>query len=227
MKNMKKIITLALPVFALALTSCGDKAKTVSYDQMRRFASETYDQYALDTVPASYTINFNKFQANAKISYITATGGTDSYDINFALNDTKVVFRNLYSVCLSSALVDNVERYYSDFVGIALSLKEEPPIKMAYQLLNNNRSKIDFSANEKLFGSVLIKLLQFVAGALDMASAAAGYIPSDYTPGETDPQITKAVYGMIMYIAQMIQTIPFVGQYILPSTIFKFMNLLL
>lgn len=202
-KNMKRLAALSLPLVALSLASCNNGPKYISYDKMRRFASETYDQYALDAVPATFTTNLNKVEANVVIDYKTPEGGSDSLVFSFGFSGVHVVVKDQYAYCLSSTLVDMIEQYYSDFAGIALSLKEEPPVQLNYELIGGNRSKVGLTASENLVGSVLVKLLQLGAGVLDAASAYAGFIPF---MGGTEPQkessliICQAINGMLKAI---------------------------
>lgn len=201
--NMKKIVALALPVVTLTLTSCGDQSKTITYDKMRRFATEQYDQYALDAVPTTYKFNFNKMQAALDVDYTTPSGGSQAFTFSFGFNGIHAVFKDRYAVCLSSGLVDTIEKYYSDFVGLAISLREEPPIQMLYHLMSNNCTKIDLTASEKLVGSVLVELLQFVAGTIDLISSFTGFIPNIDQLTEDTPRIIQMV---VMYIYQIVNS---------------------
>lgn len=199
--NMKKIIALALPVVTLTLTSCGNRSKTITYDKMRRFASEQYDQYALDSIPTTYKYDFNKMQAVMDVDYTTPSGGSQTFAFSFGFNGIHAVLKDRYAVCLSSSLVDKIEKYYSDFVGLAISLKEEPPIQMLYHLIGDNCTMIDLSANEKLVGSVLVELLQFGAGVIDLVSSFTGFIPS-LDQIDSAPKTTQMI---MMYIYQLVQ----------------------
>lgn len=230
-KNMKHLITLALPVVALTFTSCGNGPKTITYEQMRRFATETYDEHALDTIPATYVANLNKMQMDVVVNYTTPEGGSDSFNIAFGFNDIHISFKDRYAVVLSSTLIDSIEQYYSDFVGMAVSLKQEPPIQMLYQLLGNNCSKIDFVANEKIVGSVLVKLLQFLGGSLDLASSLSGFIPNpeDVVDPEVefkDKPIVLAIYETVLSLAKSLGKISFISEYAeyIPTVIFTMMD---
>lgn len=227
-KNMKRLISLVLPVVAITTTSCGNATKTISYEQMRRFVSETYDDHAIDTIPVTYFANLNKAQADVTINYTTPDGGADSSDIAFGFNGIHLSIKDKYAYMLSSTLLDNIEQYYCDFAGLAVSVKQEPPIQMLYQLTGNNCSKINFVANEKIVGAFLIKLLQFFGATLDAVSSVSGFIPmgNDVDPSElTDPMV-KNVYMAVMAIAEALGNVPLVGTYaaFVPTVIFGLMN---
>lgn len=217
-KNTKRFISLVLPVVAITATSCGNATKTVTYDQIRQYAVDNYDQYALDTVPAVFTANFNTLYANILVEYKTPEGGEDAFTIGFGLGGIHVTFNDKYAVSLSSVLIDNIEKYYSDFVGFAVSLKEEPPIKMIYQLASNNCAKIDVTTNEKLVGSVLVKLLQMLFGAFDIFSSTFGYLPEiDEEKAPTNPALAE-IYEQIIKMSSKYDILDAV------STAFEVMN---
>lgn len=204
-KNMKRLATLSLPLVALSLTSCNNGPKYTTYDKMRRFAVETYDQHALDAVPTTVTTNFNKAQANIVIDYKTPDGGSNSLTFSFGFSGVHVVVKNQYAYCLSSTMIDMIEQYYSDFAGIAVSLQKEPPLQMNYALTGNNCSKIELTAKEQLVGSVLVKLLQLGTSVVDIASKLAGYIPTNTQPSQ---QITKYIVMGIQGLLTLLFPIP-------------------
>lgn len=175
-KNMKHAFILALPVMALATTSCST-SRVVSYEQFRRFAVNHYDQYALDTVPAVYKYNFNKMQANIVFDYTTPTGGSDSLTFSFGYNGIHVAIKDKYAMSLSSTAVDTIEKYYSDLSGIAISIIDERPIDMDYILTGDYRTMIDLTTGHHLTGDFLIRIIQLVIGAADIVSSQTGYIP--------------------------------------------------
>lgn len=205
--KMRKIITLALPIAALSLTSCGNNSKNVTYDAMRRFATEHYDQNALDAIPAIYRANFNKFQAGIDVSYATPDGGNESFNINFAFNGIHLEVKDRYAVCLSSTLVDMIEQYYSNFLGLAVSLKEEPPIQMLYQLFGDNHAKVKLGASEKLVSSFVIELVKFINSAFSALSDFVGYVPLDGSIQD------KKIAMIFQYLQIGLSKIPFIGQY--------------
>lgn len=203
---MKRLAALSLPLVALSLASCNNGPKYISYDKMRRFAAEAYDQYALDAVPATFTTNLNKVEANVVIDYKTPEGGSDSLVFSFGFSGIHVVVKDRYAYCLSSTLIDMIEQYYSDFAGIALSFQDEPPLQMNYELIGGNRSKVELTASENLVGSVLVKLLQLGAGVMDVASSYAGFIPinAESLPAKTPAgQVANAVNMLIQGILSL------------------------
>lgn len=205
-KNMKKLIAVALPVLTLSLTSCDRGAKLLSYEKVREFAENTYDSHALDTVPMVYTGNFNKMEANVNVSYVTPEGNKDSFNVSFGFNGIHVTINDRYAICLSSTLVDSIEKYYSDFVGFAISLQETSPIDMNYILIDNSSTRVAFTTSEKMIGSLLVKLLQLASGAADAASSAAGFLPrlrSLNNPSATT-QVGALVQQAIIAITNMI-----------------------
>lgn len=198
---MKQFITLALPVVALTFTSCGNSPRTVNYQQMRRFASENYDSHAIDTVPTDYMINFNNMTTNVVVEYNTPAGGFDSFTFSYGFGNVHIRLKDRYAITLSSTVIDSIEKYYSDFVAIALTLKDEPPVELLYQLFGNNCSKIDLVTSHKLVGDVLVRLLQFAVGAIDGLSAITGYMPLGEMP--TDP-LRAMVYRYVMMALEAI-----------------------
>lgn len=174
-----------------------DNAEKMSYDKIREYATKHYDEYALDAIPATFTTNLNKMQANIDVNYISPEGGEETFNIAFGFNGIHVVVKDQYAYCLSSGMIDMIEQYYSDFSGLALSLQDEPPIDMNYYLVGDERTKIELTTSQKVAGKLIIKLLQLGTGALDSLFAVTGYLP---TEGEPTSEIGSLVYDYLVQL---------------------------
>lgn len=207
LKNMKKIVAMALPVLTLSLTSCNRGAEFLNYEKARAFIVDTYDEHALDTVPMVYTANFNKMEANVDINYVTPDGGSDSSNIAFGFNGIHATINDRYAICLSSTLLDAIETYYSDFVAFALSIQEESPIDLDYVLIDNSITKITLATSEKMVGSLLVRLLQMAASTIDVASKV-GFIPKINDDGTmtAETEAVKTVQAAIFKFVNSIRS---------------------
>lgn len=197
-KNMKRIALMMLPVVTLvSTTSCGQSSRLASYDSMRKFAEDNYDQYALDTVPSSLIYNINRAKAEIDVTYTTPTGGSDSFNFSFGVAGIHVTLKDQYAIVLSSSLVDKIEQYYSDFSGLAISVIDESPIDMEYRIFGDKSTMITLDTNAKIAGNLLVKLLRVGVGAMDSVASMAGFIPEEPTQqiGEAIVSILESILG--------------------------------
>ncbi len=195
-KNIKRLATVGLPAFALIFTSCGTIAKVISYEQMRAFAKEQYDEHAIDTVPVNYIANFNSMNAHAIVDIITPTGEADQINLGFSHNGIHVKLKDRYAYFLSSIMIDNIERYYSNMVSFISDLDGNSPFELTYQLLEGNCSKIDITRSRENHGEFVVRLNKSITSLFDTISSVFGYIPSD--PSEIQNAVLKTIVAYII-----------------------------
>lgn len=178
MKSFKKLLfASALPIIALAVTSCDVTAqsKTITYKEAKQFATDHYNEHALDTVPISYQADINKQDVDFTIDYETPSGGSDTIAISSGLHGVHILVHDYYAYCASSVFVDEIERYNSIVSSFAFDTVGFMPIALNY-ILNGDAMTFELSIAGSQTGDFVVRLFSLLTGVISSINATFGYI---------------------------------------------------
>ncbi len=185
MRLNKLMLTAALPILGVCMTSCGNKAR--SYQDVLNHVINKYDDHAIDYVTGDYKFSLNNFGVDLDVVATNAIGIETPYKLGLGLKDTSVTAKSVQGICFSSTALNYVETLYDAVVKLTLENVTKFNLDKFYYI-NGDELTVKIGTDDSVLG-----LLITANNALDVAM-----------------KIREARSEIRKYI----EDIPFVGEYI-------------